>query len=90
MSLDSAPLPRWLHGTGALSFGGIMPLQHIYEYIDQYWQENGYAPSVREIGEHVGLAPSAVSRYLEILAARGAIEWQPKVPRTVRIIGALH
>ncbi len=64
--------------------------QHIYEFIDLFWQENGYGPSQREIGEHVGLAHSAVSRYLDILAARGAIEYQPKVPRTVRICGPLR
>jgi repressor LexA len=67
-----------------------MHRQHIYEYIDLFWQENGYAPSLREIGEHVGLSSSTVGRYLQILAARGAIEWQPNMPRTVRICGPLR
>lgn len=47
----------------------------IYESIIQFRRENGYAPSVREIGEAVGLkSPSTVHFHLKKLEERGLIE----------------
>lgn len=47
----------------------------IYETIIQMIQENGYAPSVREIGEAVGLkSPSTVHFHLKKLEEAGLIE----------------
>ena len=47
----------------------------IYEVIVQFVQENGYAPSVREIGEAVGLkSPSTVHFHLKKLEEQGMIE----------------
>ena len=48
--------------------------QRIYEYIAVCIQEQGYAPSVREIGEAVGLkSPSAVHFHLKRLEEAGVI-----------------
>ena len=47
----------------------------IYEVIVRFLQENGYAPSVREIGEAVGLkSPSTVHFHLKKLEEQGLIE----------------
>ena len=47
----------------------------IYEVIVHFVQENGYAPSVREIGEAVGLkSPSTVHFHLKKLEEQGLIE----------------
>ena len=49
--------------------------QKIYDYIVQAIQDQGYPPSVREIGEAVGLrSPSTVHFHLKHLAEMGYIE----------------
>ena len=49
--------------------------QRIYEYIASCIREQGYPPSVREIGEAVGLkSPSTVHFHLKHLEEAGAIE----------------
>ena len=49
--------------------------QRIYQFILESIRENGYAPSVREIGEAVGLkSPSTVHFHLKNLAELGYIE----------------
>jgi repressor LexA len=49
--------------------------QRIYDFILESIREHGYAPSVREIGDAVGLkSPSTVHYHLENLAERGLIE----------------
>ena len=46
----------------------------ILGYVNQFVQENGYAPSVREIGAAVGLRSTAsVSYHLQQLQAKGAL-----------------
>ena len=48
--------------------------QLILEYVNRFIQENGYAPSVREIGAAVGLRSTAsVSYQLQQLQARGEL-----------------
>ncbi len=47
----------------------------ILNYVNQFVQENGYAPSVREIGAAVGLRSTAsVSYHLQQLQERGALQ----------------
>lgn len=49
--------------------------QKIYEYIAACIREQGYPPSVREIGEAVGLkSPSTVHFHLKRLEEAGVIE----------------
>ena len=49
--------------------------QKIYEYIAACIREQGYPPSVREIGEAVGLrSPSTVHFHLKQLEEAGVIE----------------
>lgn len=48
--------------------------QQILDYVNSFIQENGYAPSVREIGAAVGLRSTAsVSYHLQQLQAKGAL-----------------
>ena len=47
----------------------------ILNYVNQFVQENGYAPSVREIGAAVGLRSTAsVSYHLQQLQEKGALQ----------------
>ena len=48
--------------------------QQIYDFIVSFSNQNGYPPSVREIGEHVGLkSPSTVHFHLKGLEEAGLI-----------------
>jgi repressor LexA len=58
----------------------------ILEYIRRTRDERGYPPSVREIGEAVGLAsPSSVHAQLATLAARGYLAKDASKPRAIRV-----
>ena len=49
--------------------------EQILDYVNQFVQENGYAPSVREIGAAVGLRSTAsVSYHLQQLQAKGSLQ----------------
>ena len=55
----------------------------ILDFIRQYIFNNGYPPSVREIGSAVGLSSSAsVHNNLKKLAEAGFVSWDPEKPRT--------
>ena len=49
--------------------------QMIIDYVNQFVQENGYSPSVREIGAAVGLRSTAsVSYHLQALQEKGLLQ----------------
>lgn len=59
----------------------------IYNYIKQVVQTKGYPPSVREIGEAVGLASSStVHGHLSRLEEKGYIRRDPTKPRAIEIV----
>jgi repressor LexA len=56
----------------------------ILEFITRTHRERGYPPSVREIGEAVGLqSPSSVHAQLATLAERGYLRKDPTRPRAI-------
>lgn len=58
--------------------------QIILRYIKDYTEENGYAPSVREIGEAVGLkSTSTVHGHLTRLEKKGLLHRAAMKPRTI-------
>ena len=59
----------------------------IFEYIKQTVHSKGYPPSVREIGEAVGLASSStVHGHLSRLEEKGYIRRDPTKPRAIEIV----
>jgi repressor LexA len=57
----------------------------VFEYIKQYFIEHGYAPSVREIGEGVGLdSSSTVHQHLNSLMKDGYLETDRKFSGAAR------
>ncbi len=59
--------------------------RRILEVIEEYRGEHGYPPSVREIGERVGLSSSStVQSHLKTLERRGFISRDPTKPRALR------
>jgi repressor LexA len=60
--------------------------REILEFIAAKIQEHGYPPSVREIGEAVGLAsPSTVHNHLTILEHQGYVRRDPTKPRALEV-----
>jgi len=59
--------------------------RHILQAINQLTAERGYPPSVREIGERVGLSSSStIHAHLKALEKRGLISRDPTKPRALR------
>lgn len=59
--------------------------EQILNFIRSY--PHTYPPTVREIGDAVGLnSPSPVHRYLCLLEQKGYITHEPNCPRTIRVI----
>ncbi len=59
----------------------------ILEFIDQQMRDQGYPPSVREIGAHVGLtSPSTVHNHLHSLQKRGYLRRDPAKPRAIEVM----
>jgi repressor LexA len=58
--------------------------QRILEVIREFTSERGYPPSVREIGERVGLSSSStVQSHLKTLERRGLLKRDPTKPRAL-------
>ena len=56
------------------------------EFIDQTITENGFPPTVREIGKAVGLnSPATVHTHLSTLQERGYIRRDPTKPRAIEV-----
>ncbi|HKH31996.1 MAG TPA: helix-turn-helix domain-containing protein, partial [Gaiellaceae bacterium] len=52
--------------------------REIYDYLSEYVHDRGYPPTVREIGEAVGLAsPSTVHAHLANLERAGLLKRDP-------------
>ena len=59
----------------------------ILKFIEEQVLENGYPPSVREIGKAIGLSPTAtVHAYLAKLEKQGFIKKQDKKGRTLKVV----
>jgi repressor LexA len=60
--------------------------QQILEMIERHLRDRGYPPSVREIGEAVGLAsPSTVHSHLATLEKLGYLRRDPTKPRAIEV-----
>jgi len=62
--------------------------QEIYDFVVRYAATHGYPPTVREIGEEVGLAsPSTVHAHLANLERAGLLRRDPTKPRALEVVG---
>ena len=62
--------------------------QEIWNFLVVYVDAHGYPPTVREIGEKVGLAsPSTVHAHLANLERAGLLKRDPTKPRALELIG---
>lgn len=69
---------------------GVLKREQIMEFIIGYFKEKGYAPTIREIGDGVGLkSTSSVDAHLRILVGEGKLETDEGKfrPRAFRVVG---
>jgi repressor LexA len=60
--------------------------RQVLEFIDSEVRQRGYPPSVREIGEAVGLSsPSTVHAHLAALQDKGYLRRDPSKPRAIEV-----
>ncbi len=62
--------------------------QEIWQFLVEYTDGHGYPPTVREIGQAVGLAsPSTVHAHLANLERAGLLKRDPSKPRALDLVG---
>ncbi len=62
--------------------------QEIWQFLAEYVDSHGYPPTVREIGDAVGLAsPSTVHAHLANLERAGLLRRDPTKPRAIELVG---
>src|SRR4051812_38078674 len=63
--------------------------KNILKYIESYVDERGYPPSIREIGDRVGISSTSVVDYnLKVLERDGYIRRDREVSRGLELVGA--
>ena len=69
----------------------MMPLtdrqRQVYDFIGSFTNENGYPPSIREIGSAIGSKYTANARlHVDALCKKGFITRVPGLARSLRIV----
>lgn len=63
--------------------------QQILNFVHQFRSENGFPPSVREIGVHFGIkSPNGVTYHLRVLEREGLLDREPRTSRSLRPHGS--
>ncbi|MHC1782902.1 MAG: transcriptional repressor LexA [Anaerolineaceae bacterium] len=63
----------------------------IMEYLTVFQDKNGYSPSIRQIGENIGVkSTSLVDYYLNFLQEMGYIVRDDHVSRSIRVLKPVH
>ena len=55
-------------------------------FIERYFDENGYAPSLRDIGNHFGFSPKAAYDHLRALERKGIVKTADNLPRGMALL----
>src|SRR5947208_14042507 len=59
--------------------------QAILDFINQYVEENGFPPSVREIGRNFGIYPATVQDHISALERKGYLQKKRFQSRTLSV-----
>ncbi|KGP81931.1 MULTISPECIES: LexA family protein [Paenibacillus] len=61
--------------------------EEAFQAIKDYYRDNGYPPTTRELGDLLGLTSSSTAySYLERLEKKGFITRKESIPRSIRIL----
>lgn len=59
----------------------------VLEFIQKFWDTNGYAPSFRDIMQGCEFnSTSSVAHHLSVLRAMGKVEYMDNIARSVRVV----
>lgn len=65
----------------------IAPRQkQILSYLESYITEHRVAPTHKEIGQHIGIHPTVVSRHLWRMEKKGYIKTKPYTRRNITVL----
>jgi repressor LexA len=77
-------------GVGAVKKSLSSRQQRILEFIQAFIHKNRFPPTIREIGEDVGISSTSVVKYnLDVLEREGYIERDNDISRGIRLAGEL-
>lgn len=63
--------------------------KQIYDFVREYTEEKGYAPSLTEIGEQFGVSTvSTIHKHIANLAEKGLVKRAKGVARSIELMGA--
>ena len=63
----------------------------ILEFLTQFQESNGYSPSIRQIGDSIGVkSTSLVDYYLNQLQEMGLIEREDRISRSIRVLQPVY
>ncbi len=66
-------------------------LKKIMEFLTEFQEKSGYSPSIREIGDRIGVnSTSLVDFYLDKLAERGDIVREKHISRSIRVMKPVY
>lgn len=61
--------------------------KQIVDAIAAFWEKKGYAPSIREVCDAVGMKSPGTMKYrLERLRGKGMVTYIDRSPRTLRVV----
>jgi repressor LexA len=60
--------------------------QQVLDFIAESVKKRGYPPTVREIGQLLGIVVNGASRHLDALERKGHIVRDPGVSRGIRLV----
>lgn len=62
----------------------------VYDFIHDYFAENGFSPTLREIANACYMSTTTVVRYLDKLCAAGRISRELQKPRSIALLDLQH
>lgn len=62
--------------------------QQYYDFIKKYIEEKGYSPAIRDICKEFGKSPGTIHPILKKMKLKGAIDFEPKMSRTIKILNS--
>jgi repressor LexA len=81
--------PGRMHPWNAVSGDSLMNLTarqfQIVQFIRDYVAEAGYAPTMQEIADHLGVSRPTVFEHIEALQAKGALHREPTLSRAIEL-----
>ena len=70
-----------MSGDSVLSEGALIVLQEIPLFIVEW----GYPPTLRDLGERLGITATGVKHHLDVMRVRGLVDWEDGMARTLRV-----